>query len=202
MKVALIGTGGWGKNHARILSQLGILSAVCDTNKELSHEFGQKYSVNNYDSVESLLNSEEFDAGFICTPTSTHSIIATKLIEAKKHVFVEKPITYRSEEGDELLELARKNKVILTCGYIERFNPAVDIIKNYVQSKKFGELTTLEFHRERQIPLQIKNLGIISDTSVHDIDTAIWLFDDTPDVVFALAGKIKHEHEDFATIML
>ena len=84
MKVAQIGTGGWGKNHARILSQLGVLTAVCDTNKDRSKEYSEKYSVNGYDSVDSLLDSENFDAAFICTPTSTHSEIASQLIQKKK----------------------------------------------------------------------------------------------------------------------
>ncbi len=117
-------------------------------------------------------------------------------------MFIEKPLTYLSEEGEDLLELAKKNNVIMTCGYIERFNPAVDLVKNYVKSKKYGELVMLEFHRENRMPLHIKDVGIIYDTSVHDIDTAMWLFDDTPQVVFARAGSINHEHEDFATIML
>ncbi len=202
MNVVQIGTGGWGKNHTRILSQLGVLSAICDTNKERSKEFGQKYSVNHYDSVDSLINSEKFDAAFVCTPTSTHTQITTQLLAQKKHVFVEKPMTYRSEEGEDLLKLAQKNKVLLTCGYIERFNPAVNYVKKYVDSKKFGELIMIEFHRENRMPLHIKDVGIIYDTSVHDIDTAMWLFDDIPEVVFARAGKIRHDHEDFATIML
>ena len=202
MKVAQIGTGGWGKNHTRILSQLGVLTAVCDTDKERSKEYSEKYSVNSYDSVDALLDSENFDAAFICTPTSTHSQIANQLIQKKKNVFIEKPLTYLSEEGEDLLELAKKNNVIMTCGYIERFNPAVDLVKNYVKSKKYGELVMLEFHRENRMPLHIKDVGIIYDTSVHDIDTAMWLFDDTPQVVFARAGSINHEHEDFATIML
>ncbi|MCH6571652.1 MAG: Gfo/Idh/MocA family oxidoreductase [Thaumarchaeota archaeon] len=202
MKVVQIGTGGWGKNHARILSHLGVLCAICDVDKEKSEEFGKKYSVNSYDSIDSLLNSEEFDAAFVCTPTSTHSSIASQLIQSHKHVFVEKPLTYLSEEGEDLLELANKNNVILSCGYIERFNPAVGVVKNFVKSKKYGELVMLEFHRENRMPLHIKDVGIIYDTSVHDIDTAMWLFDDTPEVVFARAGKINHEHEDFASIML
>ena len=202
MKVAQIGTGGWGKNHTRILSQLGVLTAVCDADKERSKEYSEKYSVNSYDSVDSLLDSEDFDAAFICTPTSTHSKIANQLIQKKKNVFIEKPLTYHSEEGEDLLQLAKKNNVIMTCGYIERFNPAVDLVKNYVKSKKYGELVMLEFHRESRMPLHIKDVGIIYDTSVHDIDTAMWLFDDTPQVVFARAGSINHEHEDFATIML
>ena len=55
---------------------------------------------------------------------------------------------------------------------------------------------------KNRIPLHIKDVGVIYDTSVHDIDTANWLFGDMPHVVFARAGKIKHEHEDFASIML
>ncbi len=202
MKIVQIGTGGWGKNHTRILAQLEVLSAVCDTNKEMSKEFGEKYSVNHYDSVDSLLDSENFDGAFVCTPTSTHSEIATKLIQKRKNVFIEKPMTYLSEEGEDLVQLAKKNNVVLTCGYIERFNPAVTLVKDYVKSKKYGELVMLEFHRENRMPIHIKDVGIIYDTSVHDIDTAMWLFDDTPQVVFARSGKIQHEHEDFATIML
>jgi UDP-N-acetylglucosamine 3-dehydrogenase len=202
MKVAQIGVGGWGKNHTRILSKLGVLSAICDTDKNKAKEFGEKFSVKYYDSVDSLLQSEEFDASFVCTPTSTHTEIATKLIREKKNVFVEKPMTYISEEGEDLLQLAEKNKVLLTCGYIERFNPAVNLVKEFVNSKKYGDLVMLEFHRENRMPLHIKDVGIIYDTSVHDIDTAMWLFNETPEVVFARSGKIKHEHEDFATIML
>ena len=202
MKIVQIGAGGWGKNHTRVLSELGVLVAVCDADSQKSKEYGEKYSVNYYESLDELLTSEEFDGAFVVTPTSTHSEITKKLLEAKKHVFVEKPMTYKSDDGDRLAKLAEKNKVILTCGYIERFNPAVDVVKKIVKEKKFGELVMLEFHRENRMPLHIKDVGIIYDTSVHDIDTANWLFDDMPNVVFARAGKIKHEREDFANIML
>ena len=202
MKIVQIGTGGWGKNHTRVLSELGVLVAVCDADSQKSKEYGEKYSVNHYETLDELLVSEEFDGAFVVTPTSTHTEIAKKLLEAKKHVFVEKPMTYKSEDGERLAKLAEKNKVILTCGYIERFNPAVDVVKKIVKEKKFGELVMLEFHRENRMPLHIKDVGIIYDTSVHDIDTANWLFDDMPHVVFARAGRIKHEHEDFASIML
>ena len=68
--------------------------------------------------------------------------------------------------------------------------------------KKFGDLVMLEFHRENRMPPHIKDIGIIFDSSVHDIDTANWIFDEMPIVVFAKAKKIKHEHEDFVSIML
>jgi len=202
LKVVQIGVGGWGKNHSRVLSQFGVLSAVCDANLERAEEFGKKYSVNFYDSFESLLEQEEFDAALVCTPTFTHSDITTRLIENKKHVFVEKPMTYLSEDGQNLIDAAKRNKVILTCGYIERFNPAVASVKDFLKSQKYGDLIRLEFYREHRMPQHIKDVGVIYDTSVHDIDTAMWLFDETPEIVFAIAGKINHQHEDFATITL
>ena len=202
MKVVQIGVGGWGKNHSRVLSEFGVLSAVCDTNIQRAKEFGKKHSVNFYNSLENMLEKEEFDAAFVCSPTSTHFDITSTLIENKKHVFVEKPMTYLSEDGQKLVEMSIKNKIILTCGYIERFNPAVAAVKNFLRSKKYGDLIRLEFHREHRMPQHIKDVGIIYDTSVHDIDTAMWLFDETPEVVYAKSGQINHEHEDFATIML
>ena len=202
MKIIQIGTGGWGKNHTRILSEFGVLTAICDMNKQRAKEYGEKYSVNYYDSLDQIINNEDFDGALICTPTSTHSEIATKLIENKKHVFVEKPMTYLSEDGEKLVETAKKNKVVLTSGYIERFNPAVAHVKEFLKSKKYGELIRLEFYREHRMPSHIKDVGIIYDTSVHDIDTAMWLFDETPELVFAKSGSINHDHENFATIML
>jgi len=202
LKVVLIGVGGWGKNHSRVLSEFGVLSAICDSNLERAENFGKKYSVNFYNSLENLLEKEKFDAALVCTPTLTHSDITTRLIENKKHVFVEKPMTYFSEDGQNLIDAAKRNNVILTCGYIERFNPAVVSVKDFLKSQKYGDLIRLEFYREQRMPQHVKEVGVIYDTSVHDIDTAMWLFDDTPEVVFAIAGKINHEHEDFATITL
>jgi len=202
LKVVQIGVGGWGKNHSRVLSEFGVLSAICDTNSQRAEEFGKKYSVNFYNSFENLLEKEKFDAALVCTPTFTHPDIATRLIENKKHVFVEKPMTYLSEDGQNLIGLAKRNNVILTCGYIERFNPAVASVKDFLKSQKYGDLIRLEFYREHRMPQHIRDVGVIYDTSVHDIDTAMWLFDEMPEVVYAIAGKINHEHEDFATIML
>ena len=128
--------------------------------------------------------------------------VAARLLERKKHVFVEKPMTYDSKDGEGLRELAERSGVLLTCGYIERFNPAVDVVKGFVNSKEHGDLVMLEFHRESRMPAHMKDMWIIHDTAVHDIDTAMWLFGQAPNVVFVSAGRIMHEHEDFAAIML
>ena len=98
MKVVQIGVGGWGKNHSRILSEFGVLSAVCDANSERVEEFGKKYSVNSYSSFENLLDQEEFDAALVCTPTITHSDIATNVSgRYRKFVFITENIEFDKE---------------------------------------------------------------------------------------------------------
>jgi len=200
--VVQIGTGGWGKNHCRVLSELGVLTAICDLNTEVCDQLASKYNVDAIYSVDELLAEYSFDAAVIATPTTTHFSIASRLIEAGKHVFVEKPMTYKSSEGEELVKLAKAHNVKLTSGYIERFNPAVAEVKKYAREQTYGDLLMLEFHRESRMPLHIKDVGIIYDTSVHDIDTALWLFQDTPKTVYARSGRIRHHHEDFSAIML
>jgi len=201
VNIVQIGIGEWGKNHTRILSDLGVLSAVCDSDSQKSKECGQKYSVNYYDSVDSLVASEDFDGAFVGANVSSHAEIVTKLLLEKKHVFVEKQIVYNSVEDEKLKEISEKNKVILTCGFAERFNPTIEFIKNSVREKKFGELVMLEFYRESKPSSHNKN-GMVFESSINDIDAANWIFDEMPVMVFARLFALNNEKEDFASIML
>ena len=202
MRVLLVGAGGWGKNHARILSQMGALAAVCDADAGRAAEYGKRHGVPHYASVTEALEAGRFGAAIVCTPTTTHAEVATRLIGAGKHVMVEKPMTYDPADGEALAALAARRSVVLTCGYIERYNPCVSSVRGMAASGEHGGLVMAEFHRESRMPEHIGDVGIIHDTSVHDMDTAMWLFGTAPEVVFARAGRIRHEHEDFATIML
>jgi UDP-N-acetylglucosamine 3-dehydrogenase len=107
-----------------------------------------------------------------------------------------------SPECEEMINISVDRKVLLTSGYIERFNPVVQDVKRIIKNKTYGDLLMLEFHRENRMPMHIKDVGIIYDTSVHDIDTAMFLFNSRPNVVFARAGAKFHSYEDFATLML
>ena len=83
MKIVQIGTGGWGKNHTRILSQLGVLVAVCDADSQKSKEYGEKYSVNHYESLDELLSSEEFDICFLLFFLKNKTILFNHGIEKR-----------------------------------------------------------------------------------------------------------------------
>jgi UDP-N-acetylglucosamine 3-dehydrogenase len=202
VKIAVIGVGGWGKNHARVLSELNALSAICDTDQQRAEGLAGKYGVNWYTSVDDLLKNEKPEGAVISTPTVTHFAIAKQVMEKRVSAMVEKPMAPSSAECEQMVTLAKRNNVVLTTGYIERFNPAVNEVKNIVKEKKYGDLLMLEFHRENRMPPNIQDVGIIYDTSVHDIDTALYLSEDKPNVVFARAGSTTGKHEDFAAIIL
>ena len=202
VKIGIIGVGGWGKNHSRVLHDFGVLTSICDMDKIKAKNLATRYNVNHYGSIDDMIDTESLDACLVCTPTKTHYPVATKLMEKGINVFVEKPLSYSSKECEEMIQIAKKNKISLTCGYIERFNPAVQEVKKILSDNVYGELLMIEFHRENRMPLHIKDVGIIYDTSVHDIDTAIYLFGSKPQVVFARAGKIFHSFEDFSNIIL
>lgn len=218
-RIAVIGVGGWGKNHARVLRDLGCLAAVCDVEIARAKEVASRYAIpqSYYSSIDEMLEKEgegtatdtgnnnknkHLDGCLICTPTRTHAAVAKKVMEHGIHAFVEKPMSFSSKECEEMVAVAEKKKVILTSGYVERFNPAVSDTKKIIEGKMYGEPLMIEFHRENRMPLHIKDVGIIYDTSVHDIDAAMFLFGSRPHVVFARAGKHQREFEDFATIML
>ena len=203
IKIAVIGVGGWGKNHVRVLHNMGVLEAVCDLSADRAKEIAKKYDTKFYSSIKDLFSNErELNACLICTPTKSHLSVVREAIQNGCHVFVEKPLSFSTKECEEMTDLSKKAKVILTCGYVERFNPAVQDLKKIIQKQTYGDLLMMEFHRENRMPLHIKDVGVIYDTSVHDIDTAMFLFGKGAKMVFARAGKKFHLFEDFATIML
>lgn len=201
LKVGLVGVGGWGKNHARVLSELGVLSAICDKDKERAERYAMTYSVPYYTSIDEMLSSEKLDVANICTPTTTHYSVAKKLLEAGLHLFIEKPIAATVKEGMEIAEIAKRTKKIVGVGYIERFNPAVIRFKEMLVKGELGELLVAEFYRENRWQ-GVKDVGILLDTTVHDIDTARYIFAEEPIQVFCRTGNVLGPHSDFAVLML
>ncbi len=203
-RIGVVGTGGWGKNHVRVLSELGCLAAICDVDSRRLAEFSKRYDVPGYSSLDDMLAREKLDGANICTPASTHFSMATRTLSAGLHTFVEKPMTTTSADAEKLIDAAKSHNRTLTVGFIERFNPPITELKKTFTDRSMGDPFLLEFHRENKRGDAIVDVGIVKDASVHDIDTARWLFAEEPKVVFARVGAFYPplEHEDFAAILL
>jgi UDP-N-acetylglucosamine 3-dehydrogenase len=203
-KVGVIGTGGWGKNHLRVFNELECLAAVCDMDASRAELYSKKYNVPGYRTVDEMLAKERLDAVTVCTPAPTHFAVASQTLSQGIHTFVEKPMTTTIEDAKKLIDVAKKSGRILTVGFIERFNPPITELKKLIDQGRLGEPILLEFHRENRRGSNVVDVGIVKDASVHDIDTACWLFNEEPRSVFARVGRILAplKTEDFATILL
>ncbi|MCH2397243.1 MAG: Gfo/Idh/MocA family oxidoreductase [Nitrososphaerales archaeon] len=211
MKAAVVGTGSWGKHHLRVLNDLGYLDSFVEMNDERRKLYEKKYSIKGFSNINDLIKDHHVDIVNICTPTITHFEIAKTTLSNGISTLVEKPLTYSSSQGEELVNLAHDNNAALTVGFVERFNPVIIDIKNNLQKQTYGDPLLIEFQRENRWAGVTKDIGVILDSSVHDIDGARWLFNEEPNVVFARTGNVLNpkasgfvgtDYEDFATIVL
>ena len=205
INVAVIGVGGWGSNFLRVFSELNKckLVAVCDVNLNRVKDFSQKYGVEYFTDYKLMLKKvKELDAVAVVTPTSSHYKTAIDVINTGKHVFVEKPICDSSIKAKKLVKAAFKRKVKLAVGHIERFNPAVQELKNRLDNGELGDIISIVARRVGR-PVKVSEIGVVRDLAVHDIDIIRFLIGNDPRSVFARCGAIgKSAFEDHAEIML
>lgn len=204
LRVAVIGTGFWGKNHARVFANLDStkLVTVCDTNLAAAQAVGTQFHIEYDTDINRVLSRKDVDAVSICTPTTTHKQVAEQALKAGKHALVEKPMTNTVSEANELLELAEQKNLRIMPGHIERFNPAVSFLKDLIDKGKLGKAILLIARRVGRWPERIGDVGVVRDTAIHDIDLARFILKDEVTSVYARTGSMRHTKEDYAEIML
>jgi len=204
LNVAVIGCGSWGRNHARVYKELqrSALLAVADVNESVAEEVGEMYNVDWYTDPDKVFDRPDIEAVSICTPTVTHADIALTAIKAGKHVLVEKPMTDTIDEAESLIRVAETQGVYLAVGFVERFNPAVNETVKKVSGGEIGDVILAHARRVSRRPLRIGDVGVIKDLAIHDIDIVNQLFRSEAKEVFATAGNIAHQFEDYANIIV
>ncbi len=203
--VAVVGTGFWGKNHARVYSELASteLVAVCDMNQERAKAVADQFGVKAYTSSSRMLKSGDVEAVSVCTWSTKLAEEALKALKAGKHVLVEKPMATHAKQAEKLLGVAEKSGLHLTAGFLMRFIPGLQHIREAVENKKIGELVCATAKRVSQWPERIGDVGVVKDTAIHDIDVMRYISDEDPISVYAKTGSMRHrKFEDYAQIML
>tara|TARA_Y100001970_G_C14230053_1_gene858012 strand:- start:1207 stop:2169 length:963 start_codon:yes stop_codon:yes gene_type:complete len=138
--ICVVGAGYWGKNHIRTLYRLNVLKGIVDFDrKTLDSKLNEYSNIKGHSNIEEAV-TEDYDGFIVATPASTHFEIAKIIIEAKKHVLIEKPMTLSVEEAEELVRLTEKNKVNAMVGHVLLFHPAVKKIKKMIDDGKIGDL--------------------------------------------------------------
>jgi UDP-N-acetylglucosamine 3-dehydrogenase len=203
--VAVIGTGFWGRNHARVFKELEEteLLAVCDINAERAKNVAKQFGVRAYTSIGKLLKRKDIEAVSMCVWSLNLAKETLKALKAEKHVLVEKPMATNVKQAEKLLETAEEEGLHLSVGFLMRFIPGIQHMKNSIEDKTIGNLVCATAKRVSEWPERIGDVGVVKDTAIHDIDIIRYLFSDEPIAVYAKTGNMKYKKfEDYAQIML
>jgi len=193
LKMAVLGVGHLGKEHARILSNLPQVELVglVDIDISRAREIGEKYRVKGYDNVDKII--DRIDAATVVVPTDKHYELAAGLLESGKSVLVEKPITTNVEQAAELVRLAGKKGMLLQVGHVERFNPIVQDLARLVQQPRF-----IEIHRLSPFTPRGTEVGVVLDLMIHDIDIVLAIVKDSIKKIDAIGVNVLTSFEDIA----
>ena len=203
INVGVIGVGNMGKHHARVYSEMKEcrLVAVSDVDEEKGKKIAKQHNCEYYKNFQEML--KDIDAVSIAVPTVFHKAVALECIKAGKHVLIEKPIADTVENAKEIIEAAKRNRVKVAVGHVERFNPGVQRLKSMMKKGELGTITTVLARRVGVFPPQIKDANVIIDLAVHDIDILNYLLGKMPTRIHAEAGKaLISRREDYADILL
>jgi UDP-N-acetylglucosamine 3-dehydrogenase len=198
LRVGVVGVGVMGSNHARVFAGMpGVeLVGVADPDSKQADFVARTLGCAAVATVDELLDLK-LDAVTIAGPTHLHRDIALACIERGVHVMVEKPIASSVEEGNEIIAAARRAGVTLMVGHVERFNPAVEAIKEAIRGE---DILSIAITRVGPFPPRMSNVGVVIDLAVHDIDLIRWFTDsDIVDVQPQLSSAVA-EREDIALL--
>ena len=200
LRVAVLGTGALGKEHARIYAELaktgvvefvGVYDAVADTARRIAEKLHTHVLASVHEAAEAA------EALSIVTPTTTHFDLARSLLTQGKHVLVEKPMTDNAAQAAELVQLAQKHHCVLQVGHVERFNPVFKYLEGIATEPRF-----IETHRLSPYPARSTDIGVVLDLMIHDLDV-ILAFVKSPVVsVDAVGIPVLSASEDIANARL
>jgi len=217
--VAQVGIGYWGINILRALLDLDRVEVkyACDADQGKIEAARKNYSQVKYLSdYEDIINDNEVQAVIISTPVPTHFNLAKKALAAKKHVFIEKPITLKSQEARELVKLAKRNDRKLMVGHLLLYHPVIKSLKEALTRGSIGQPLYMYFRRTNLGKVRTVE-NVLWSVAPHDISIFLYLLDKKPsqttargacylqpdieDVVFTSfayeSGEIVHLHNSW-----
>jgi len=200
VRVAVLGVGSLGKEHARIYAELARagqveLAGIFDTNPDTARRVAAPYKARVFDSLAQAAAAS--DALSVVTPTVTHYELAKQLLAQGKHVLVEKPMTDNAAQAAELVQLAQQNHCVLQVGHVERFNPVFKYLETAAPNPRFIECLRLS-----PFPARSTDIGVVLDLMIHDLDVVLAFVKSPVTHVDAVGIPVLSQSEDIANARL
>lgn len=203
MRVGVIGVGAMGQHHVRIYNEMANvdLIGISDVSESRVKELSSQYGVPGFIDHTALLK-QDLDVVSIAVPTTLHKQIGLDAIACGTNILMEKPLSDTIENAKYLVNAACDAGVKLMVGHIERFNPAVMKLKHIMDSGLLGKIVSISTKRVGPYNPRIRDVGVILDIGVHDIDIISYLYGKQVNEIYAIAGSNIHSFEDHAAILL
>jgi UDP-2-acetamido-3-amino-2,3-dideoxy-glucuronate N-acetyltransferase len=190
--IAVVGAGYWGRNLVRVFHQLGVLGAVCDHSEAVLKQVQAQYpGVGTALALADVLGQDATEGVAIASPAETHYVTAREALLAGKHVFVEKPLTIRNEEAEELIGLAQANDRTLMVGHLLQYHPVFVRLKEMALAGELGRVNYIYSHRLNLGKIR-REENILWSFAPHDISMILALTREMPEGVVALGGNYLH----------
>lgn len=197
VRTAVIGVGQMGRYHVGVLAELPNveLVGIVDADPDKAQELAKTYHTMGLTDHRALVG--EVDVVSIAVPTALHYPIAREFLDAGVHVLIEKPVAPTLTEAQELFELAARRRVVLQVGHVERFNGAVQELKNIVRDP-----ILIECRRMGPFQARVKDDGVVLDLMIHDLDIVLNLVGARVQRMSAMGAAVFSEVEDTANVQL
>jgi predicted dehydrogenase len=177
-KVSIIGCGYWGKNLIRNYFELDSLYSVCDENPEIAGNFSSTYKCKSQ-SIEEIINDSSIDGVVIAAPAQSHASLACRILEANKHVFVEKPLALTLEDAFAIKDSLRRSNSDLMVGHLLQYHPGFKLLKDLALSGKFGKIKNILSRRSSFGRIR-RNEDVLWSFAPHDISMVLALSQKMP----------------------
>ncbi len=197
VRAAVVGVGSLGQHHARVYAALPgcRLAGVYDVDPTRAKSVAERHGAPVLEKLRDVIAAA--DAVSVAVPTVDHHRVARALLEAGRDVLVEKPITTTLDEADDLIRLAAERKAILQVGHIERFNPAMDVLRAATREPRF-----IEVHRLGSFSPRSLDIDVVLDLMIHDLDIVLALDGSEPVQVDAVGVPVLTPRVDIANVRL
>ncbi len=204
LRIGVVGFGSIGRHHARHLAAMpGVEFAGVAERSAPAAAAAAAAGYRTFSTARGLLDFG-VDAVVICVPTSAHEEVAGDFIDASVALLVEKPLAHSMAAAKRMLGRCRRAGVPLMVGYIERYNPAMAVIRDFVAGGDLGKLISMSARRVGILPPRIRDASVLIDIGVHDIDMAAFITGARRlNLICAQGGMaVLDDRLDFATLML
>jgi predicted dehydrogenase len=193
VRVAVVGVGDFGRNHARVYRRLeGVeLVGVVDRNSERARGVADEFGTGTLPDLDSLTGRVE--AVSLAVPTSEHARIGCLLLSRGIDVLVEKPIAASLAEADLLIDAARQYARVLQIGHLERFNPAIVAVLPIIKEPLYFEVHRLGVFSPRSL-----DIDVVYDVMIHDLDILLALADSPVESIHSLGIPVITDKVDIA----